>query len=97
MSLKNILNWNLLLIAYGLNNDKVIREVPILMEREITLQFFQLFQRKKNCSKITNQHAQIISFWRLALNVIRSQKGTWNKHDKQDISTRFVDFQNGKA
>lgn len=96
MSLKNILNWNLLLITYGLNNDNVIREVPILMEREITLHFL-LFQRKKNCSKITNQHAQIISFWKLALNVIRSQKGTWNKHDKQDISQRFVDFQNGKA
>lgn len=96
MFLKNILNWNLLLITYGLNNDNVIREVPILMEREITLHFL-LFQRKKNCSKITNQHAQIISFWRLALNVIRSQKGTWNKHDKQDISHRFVDFKNGKA
>lgn len=95
MSLKNILNWNLLLITYGLNNDNVIREVPILMERAITLHFL-LFQRKKT-SKITNQHAQIISFWRLALNVIRSQKGTWNKHDKQDISQRFVDFQNGKA
>lgn len=56
-----------------------------------------IVSKEKNCSKITNQHAQIISFWRLALNVMRSQKGTWNKHDKQDISHRFVDFQNGKA
>lgn len=50
MSLKNILNCNLLLITYGLNNDNVIREVPILMEREITLHFV-LFQRKKTVQK----------------------------------------------